>query len=138
MRRVLVLIVLAFAVACAPARAQDVQLQAPFTGSYSVKDLGPPPGVPSRLGGLTLKAGTTDRLLIGGEADGSTGALYEVRLNRDSGGHISGFAGTAKRYADAAYNDGGVTSPRHDGDCAVTPAVLHGPAISGTDVMERG
>ena len=109
MRRVLALTGLTLAVACAPARAQDVQLQAPFAGSYSVKDLGPPPGLPSRLGGLTLKAGTTDRLLIGGEADGSTGALYEVRLNRDSGGHVSGFAGTAKRFADPAYNDGGVT-----------------------------
>jgi len=107
-RRVLALTVFALALACAPARAQDVQLQPPFAGSYSVKDLGPPPGVPSRLGGLTLKAGTTDRLLIGGEADAATGALYEVRLVRDSGGHITGFAGTAKRFADAAYNDGGV------------------------------
>ncbi|HEX5617050.1 MAG TPA: hypothetical protein VFX51_01445 [Solirubrobacteraceae bacterium] len=109
MRRVLVLTLFALALACAPARAQDLQLAAPFAGSYSVKDLGPPPGVPSRLGGLTLKAGTTDRLLIGGEADGSTGALYEVRLVRDAGGHVTGFTGTAKRYADAAYNDGGVT-----------------------------
>jgi hypothetical protein len=107
-RRVLVLIVFALALACAPAHAQDIQLQAPFAGSYSVRDLGPPPGVPTRLGGLTLKAGTSDRLLIGGEADGVGGALYEVRLVRGPDGHITGFRGTASRFADAAYNDGGV------------------------------
>ena len=108
-RRVLVLTVFALALACAPAHAQTLKLEPPFGGSYSLKDLGPPPGVPTRLGGLTLKAGTTDRLLIGGEADGVGGALYEVRVVRNSGGHISGFAGNAKRFADAAYNDGGVT-----------------------------
>jgi hypothetical protein len=93
---------------CAPAGAQDAQLAAPFAASYSVKDLGTPPGVPSRLGGLTLKAGTRDRLLIGGEADSATGALYDVGVVRGAGGHITGFSGTATRYADAAYNDGGV------------------------------
>jgi hypothetical protein len=107
-RRVLVLTVFALALACAPARAQDLQLDAPFAGSYSIKDLGPPPGVPSRLGGLTLRAGTTNRLLIGGEANGAGGALYEVGLRRDARGHITGFTGTAKRFADAAYNDGGI------------------------------
>ena len=49
----------------APARAQDLRVEPPFDSSYSVVDLGAPPGVPARLGGLTLKAGTTDRLLIG-------------------------------------------------------------------------
>jgi hypothetical protein len=105
-RRVLVLTAAVLALTCVPAHAQD--LQAPFDKAYSVTDLGPPPGVPSRLGGLTLKAGTTDRLLIGGEANSSTGALYEVGLVRDAAGHITGFTGTATRYADAAYNDGGV------------------------------
>jgi hypothetical protein len=95
-------------VLCAPAGAQAPQLEAPFAASYSVKELGTPPGVPSRLGGLTLKAGTTDRLLIGGEADSAAGALYEVGVVRGAGGHITGFSGTATRYADAAYNDGGI------------------------------
>ena len=91
---------------CAPARAQ--KLEPPFDASYSVVDLGAPPGVPARLGGLTLKAGTTNRLLIGGEANSSTGALYEIGVVRDATGHITGFSGTAARSADAAYNDGGV------------------------------
>jgi hypothetical protein len=105
--RALLVIAAVFALLCAPANAQD--LEPPFAASYSLSDLGPPPGVPTRLGGLTLKAGTTDRLLIGGEADGASGALYEIGVVRGAGGHITGFSGTATRYADAAYNDGGVT-----------------------------
>lgn len=95
------------AVAAGPASAQS--LVAPFAGSYTVHDLGTPPGVPERLGGLTLKAGTTDRLLIGGGANDATGALYEIGVVRDGAGHIVGFSGPAARVADAAYNDGGVT-----------------------------
>ena len=94
-------------VVAGPASAQT--LISPFAGSYSVHDLGTPPGVPERLGGLTLKAGTTDRLLIGGEANDATGALYEIGVVRDASGHIVGFSGPATRVADAAYNDGGVT-----------------------------
>ena len=94
-------------VVAAPASAQ--RLQAPFAGSYSVHDLGTPAGVADRLGGLTFKAGTTDRLLIGGAANDANGALYEIGVVRDGSGHIVGFSGTATRFADAAYNDGGVT-----------------------------
>ena len=94
-------------VTAAPAAGQT--LNAPFSGSYSVQDLGQVPGVPDRLGGLTLKAGTTDRLLIGGQANDPAGALYEVGLVRDASGHIVGFSGPATRFADAAFNDGGVT-----------------------------
>jgi hypothetical protein len=92
----------------ASASAQDVRVEPPFDSSYSVRDLGPPPGVPPRLGGLTFKAGTTDRLLIGGLANEPGGALYEIGVVRDGSGHIVGFADTAARYADAANNDGGV------------------------------
>jgi hypothetical protein len=92
----------------APAQAQVPTLVPPFTSSYSVNVLQTPPGVPTRLGGLTLKAGTTDRLLLGGEANSANGALYEVTVARNPQGHISGFVGTATRYADAAYNDGGI------------------------------
>jgi hypothetical protein len=107
-RRVLSVTVLFAAIVCAPASAQVPTLAPPFNASYSISDLGAPAGVPTRFGGLTLKAGTTDKLLLGGEANSSTGALYEVTVARDAQGHISGFVGTATRYADAAYNDGGV------------------------------
>jgi hypothetical protein len=95
----------------APSTVSAQTLQPPFDSSYSITDLGGPPGVPSSLGGLTLKAETTDRLLIGGDANTDAGALYEVRLTRDSvSSHINGFAAEdATRFADAAYNDGGVT-----------------------------
>lgn len=95
--------------AFAPPQASGQAIEPPFDSPYSLTDLGPPPGVPSELGGLTLKAGTTDRLLIGGAANTAEGALYEVSLTRDVSGHITGFGGTATRFADAAYDDGGVT-----------------------------
>jgi hypothetical protein len=99
----------ALALAILPAGSASAQeLVAPFNGAYSFQDIGTPPGVPDRLGGLTLKAGTTDRLLIGGQANDAPGALYEVGLVRDGSGHIVGFSGPATRFADAAYNDGGV------------------------------
>jgi hypothetical protein len=100
----------ALALALMPAASASAQeFVAPFGGAYSMQDIGTPPGIPDRLGGLTLKAGTTDRLLIGGAANDATGALYEIGLVRDPAGHIVGFSGPATRYADAAYNDGGVT-----------------------------
>ena len=101
------LAVLSALVIAAPASAQT--LAAPFDGTYTVHDLGQVPGVPDSLGGMTLKAGTTDRLLIGGQANDAAGALYEIGVVRDGSGHIVGFSGPATRYADAANNDGGVT-----------------------------
>jgi Calx-beta domain len=89
-----------------PAAGQ--KLAPPFDASYSAHSLGQPPGVPPNLGGLTLKAGTTDRLIVGGAANGSSGALYEFGLVRDGEGHITGFIGEAERFADAQYNDRGV------------------------------
>jgi hypothetical protein len=100
--------VVLMALACAPASAQVPQLAAPFTSGYSVDDLGPPPGVPTRLGGLTLKAGTTDTLLIGGAADSGSGALYAVTVARDARGHITRFTGSAGLFAAAPDVDGGV------------------------------
>jgi hypothetical protein len=107
-RRVLTLTVVLAALYAAPANAQVPVLSPPFTSDYAVSDIGAPAGVPPRFGGLTLKAGTTDKLLLGGTANEAGGALYEVTVARDPQGHISGFVGTATRYADAAYNDGGV------------------------------
>jgi hypothetical protein len=90
----------------APASAQV--LAPPFDDDYSLHDLGAPPDVPPNLGGLTLKQGTTDRLLIGGFANAAGGGLYEIGVTRDAEGHIAGFDGTATRFADADNNDGGV------------------------------
>jgi hypothetical protein len=107
-RRLLLLTAVLMAIGCAPASAQVPVLSPPFTNNYAVSVIGAPAGVPTRFGGLTLKAGTTDKLLLGGAANSADGALYEVTVARDPQGHISGFVGTATRYAAAAYNDGGI------------------------------
>jgi hypothetical protein len=68
-----------------------------FSSAYSFEDLGTPLGVPSNIGGITLKAGTTDRLLIGGDANGVDGALYEIGVIRDANGHITDFSEAARK-----------------------------------------
>src|SRR4051794_31814545 len=90
----------------APAPAQT--LDPSFANDYSLTNIGTPAGIPSPLGGLVLKAGTTDRLLIGGSANTASGALYEGGVTRDPQGHINGFSGTAARFGDAAWIDGGL------------------------------
>ncbi len=80
-----------------------------YAGHYQLTSLGNVPGVPFNYGGLTLKRGTTDRLLIGGSANGVTGAIYEIQVQRGAGGHIVGFIGTATVHANGTYNDGGLT-----------------------------
>jgi hypothetical protein len=84
---------------------------APYAGTYTCHDLGPVPGVPpQKYGGLTLTADAcSTRLLIGGSANFPDGKIYAVGVARDPAGHISGFVGTAAVFADAPYNDGGLT-----------------------------
>src|SRR3954453_18195910 len=101
----LLLLICTFSAASARAQA----IEPPFKAQYSEVDLGAPPGVPRSFGGLTLRDGSQNTLLIGGAANGSTGALYAVHVTRDAAGHIDGFAGQATRFADAPNNDGGVT-----------------------------
>jgi hypothetical protein len=82
-----------------------------YAGLYTCFDLGPAPGVPpQKYGGLTLTPGAcSSTLLIGGEANDPPGKLYALTVTRDGMGHITGFAGPGKVFAEAAYNDGGVT-----------------------------
>lgn len=81
-----------------------------YAGQYSMMTLGNVPGVPFNYGGLTLKRGTTNRLLIGGSANTAAGGLYEIEVTRDAQGHINGFVGTATYVANFEYNDGGVVN----------------------------
>jgi hypothetical protein len=80
-----------------------------FGACYSIRDLGTPPGVPTSYGGVTFKYDDPDLLLIGGSANGGNGAVYALRVTRDSEGIINGFDGTATRFADAPNIDGGLT-----------------------------
>lgn len=79
-----------------------------FDGSYVSSNLGRPSGLPTPAGGLTLLAGDPNTLLIGGGANTPGGAIYSVALTRDSGGHITGFAGSVAHFADAPFIDGGL------------------------------
>lgn len=80
-----------------------------YSGDYTFTDLGSVAGVPSNYGGLTLLAGNPNKLLLGGSANNAAGMLYVVDVVRDVDGHIVGFSGSATVYAEAPYNDGGVT-----------------------------
>ena len=94
---------------CASALAMAQTIEAPYAGSYSYVDLGSVPNVPANYGGLTIKAGNVNKLIIGGAANGAAGQLFEVDVVRDGSGHITGFSGSATVFAEAPYNDGGVT-----------------------------
>ena len=91
---------------CEP-RAQAQAIASAFVSDYSFVDLGAPTGVPPNLGGLTLKAGDPNTLLLGGQANGA-GGIYAIGVTRDGGGHINGFAGTASLFSAAANIDGGL------------------------------
>lgn len=80
-----------------------------FSGSYTLNDLGSVPGVSPLYGGLTLLAGSSNTLLIGGFANTSNGTLYQVGVTRDAQGHINGFSGAASVFGAGPYNDGGLT-----------------------------
>lgn len=84
-------------------------IQAPFAGIYGYTDLGAVPGVPASYGGVTWKRNDPNTMLIGGSANGSAGAIYEVGVLRDSTGRITGWAGPATLFASAPYIDGGLT-----------------------------
>lgn len=102
----------ALTIALASLAAVAVQAQsidAYYSSNYTYTDLGSVPGVPANYGGLTLLDGNPNKLLIGGAANGAAGGLYVVDVTRDVDGHITGFSGSSTLYANAPYNDGGVT-----------------------------
>lgn len=100
---------LSLCVLVAPSQAQT--LGAEFTAAYSLVDLGSPTGVPSNYGGLVLKAGDPNTLLLGGAANGGGGNINQVSLTRtliNGQNRISGFTGTATVLSTAPNIDGGL------------------------------
>lgn len=81
-------------------------IQSPYSANYTLSSLGNPTGIPGYLGGLMLKQGDPNTLLIGGDANYSPGAIYAIGITRDANNHITGFSGTATKFADAPYIDG--------------------------------
>lgn len=88
----------------APAQTMDPY----YAGSYTYTDIGEVPGLPSQYGGLTFMRDNPDMLIIGGAANTASGRLYRIGVQRDSGNHVTGFAGAVTDWADGAFNDGGV------------------------------
>ena len=78
-----------------------------FAGSYSIADLGSPPGVPTNLGGLTFKPGDSNTLYIGGAANSFNAKVYAVPVTRDANGHITSF-GAGVPFCDANGTSGGI------------------------------
>ena len=98
-----------------PLLAQTVAPE--FARNYVVRDIGPPPGVPTNLGGLTIREDQPNVLYIGGAANGLTAKIYTVPVTRDSAGRIIGFGcGTAVEFCAANGVSGG-----HDGGLEFGP-----------------
>jgi hypothetical protein len=92
----------------ATSRASAQVIGGPWSGHYSVANLGSAPGVPGYYGGVAFAPDDASHLLIGGNANTSIGAVYSIRVQRDSTGHIVGFASSAAKLADAPFVDGGL------------------------------
>lgn len=102
--RMIALTVSAIVAASGIAQAQTV---APaYASNYSVLSLGTPSGVPAQLGGINFL--DNDTLLIGGNANVGSGAIYQIDITRDIDGNIIGYAGAATLYATAPNIDGGL------------------------------
>ncbi|MFO1077848.1 MAG: hypothetical protein U1E73_09000 [Planctomycetota bacterium] len=83
-------------------------IQPPFNGAYVYTNLGSAAGVGTPYGGCVFKAGNPNVLVLGGGANGGSGAIYEVTVARDPQGFITGFVGTATQVSTAAFIDGGL------------------------------
>jgi hypothetical protein len=105
-RLALLLATISAAGAAFPVNGQSVE--PPYDTDYTLVDLGSVPGLPLPNGGLTFMPGDPDTILIGGEANFTSGMLYTIHVARDAELHITGFVGTATVFAEAPYNDGGV------------------------------
>lgn len=102
--------VLALAAASGMAGLAQAQVLNPdFGACYDIRTIASLPGVPANYGGVTFKFDDPDVLLIGGAANGGSGAVYQIRVTRDVTGTINGVTGTATLFSTAPQIDGGLT-----------------------------
>lgn len=93
----------------APVGAQTIGAE--FAAAYSLVDLGTPSGVLTNFGGITLKAGDPNTVLLGGAANGGSGNINQVSVVRsliNGQNRITGFTGTASVLSTAPNIDGGL------------------------------
>jgi len=97
------------AIALCPRVVPAASIDAVFSGSYSVTDLGAPPASTPH-GGLSFLPGDPNHLLIGAKANAVDGVFYKVAVSRNASCHIDGFVIPPTAYGTVGeYNDGGVT-----------------------------
>ena len=88
------------------ANPTDVVINAAFANDYTTYVLGLVPGIPaSRLGGCVVDANDPNALLVATDSEDASGAIYSIPLQRESCGHITGFAGNATLVATTPYVD---------------------------------
>src|SRR5439155_5650347 len=75
---------------------------------YSFINLGSASGVVTPYGGVAFKSGDPNTLLLGGAANNSAGAIYQISVTRGTGNHITTFAGAATLFSTAPNIDGGL------------------------------
>lgn len=93
----------------APGGAVATTMAAEYAAFYKSYDLGPVPGMPpAHLGGCILKQGDPNTLLLAGDSESASGALYSIKVKRGPCGHIIGWDGTATKVADAPYIDANI------------------------------
>lgn len=88
---------------------RPIAVAPPFADDYSCFQVANIPELPPSYGGSVFSLGDPDLLLIGGDANTATGALYAMRVSRDPDCHVTGFIDAAPtQVAAAEYNDGGM------------------------------
>jgi hypothetical protein len=86
--------------------SQSADLSGSFASSYTLNNLGSIAGVPGYYGGITFKDANT--LLIGGDANSSSGAIYSVSLTRGGTNNSITSFGAPTLFATAPNIDGGL------------------------------
>jgi hypothetical protein len=77
-----------------------------YAGLYTVYDLGTVPGMPpGHLGGCVIKHDDPNTLLLAGDSETLSGAIYQIGVERGPCGHIVGFVGSATQIAQTEYVD---------------------------------
>jgi hypothetical protein len=79
----------------------------PFNSDYTIAQIGSSTGLPLNYGGLVFKASDSNKLLVGGDANETIAALYQVPVTRDMSGLITA-VGSATSAISAPFIDGGV------------------------------
>jgi len=83
----------------------SVVIDVAYDQHYDIFDLGTVPGVPDRLGGCVIKHDDPNTLLIVGDSETPTTAIYSIGVTRGPCGHILGWDGVAQKVADTPYAD---------------------------------